>query len=691
MVDSGAKRSAIAWDLIKDRNSFPIKESMTNWRVADGGPARGVCGEITMTVSYRGHIVELPRVVVMKHQSAPFILGIEWIDAMRALVGTQDQKGMVFLPEDKERLFEWTNEKEVMLTESSICPAVLLPQKVKVEYDDHFSEAVNLNVQLEGPARDWQLFRNKVRSRTMHARTPQYLKIVLDADPSTLAEEKRRMRKSRRSPFFNNPVLVNIDEAPLYEEFITSHSDKRSDWIDMEIGAIIEEPTKPFIRAPPRSVLKSIKGQTVPARHRAFINFETPGGIKSDQWLISAANGEAKGGQWASPSCIVNSYNGVVEVPISNGGDRSVGWSYFRGRLVAVPFKDQSVVDCGTDDKVWESLANIEPDWYNNPEDIFEPNIDPGLTDDQREQVMTVLWNHRRLFAKKKGLTHLVEHYINTGDAKPVRTTPSRGSPTQRALIRDLVQKMCDEDVAEASNSPWASRVVLAPKPNGGVRFCVDFRSLNLITLKDNFPLPVMEDLINHLDGATYFSCVDLESGFWQIGVAEVDRLKTSFVTADGQYQFKRLPFGLQASPPNFQRLMNYVLGDLRWLECLCYLDDILIFGKTFEQHLERLNRVLQAIGDAGLTLNPKKCVFGTRCVKFLGHLIDVDGIHPNPEKVQAIKDFPKPMVVTSLRGFIGMASWYRKFILGFAEMARPLHDLLKKRSRRSKGLDGCS
>ena len=166
----------------------------------------------------------------------------------------------------------------------------------------------------------------------------------------------------------------------------------------------------------------------------------------------------------------------MVEIPISNGGDRSIGWSYFRGRLVAVPFKDQNVVDCGKDDKVWEALANIEPEWYNNPEDIFEPNIDPGLTDDKKEQVMTVLWNHRRLFAKKKGLTHLVEHYINTGDAKPVRTAPSRGSPAQRALIRDLVQKMC-EDVAEASNSPWASRVVLAPKSNGGIRFCVDFRS----------------------------------------------------------------------------------------------------------------------------------------------------------------------------------------------------------------------
>ena len=132
MIDTGAKRSAIALDLIKDRNSFPIKESMSNWRLADGEPARGVCGEISMTVSYRGHIIELPRVVVMRRQSAPFILGIEWIYAMRALVGTQDKKGVVILPEDKSILSDWTKQNEEKLVESSNSPGILLAQERKV-------------------------------------------------------------------------------------------------------------------------------------------------------------------------------------------------------------------------------------------------------------------------------------------------------------------------------------------------------------------------------------------------------------------------------------------------------------------------------------------------------------------------------------------------------------------------------
>ena len=159
---------------------------------------------------------------------------------------------------------------------------------------------------------------------------------------------------------------------------------------------------------------------------------------------------------------------------------------------------------------------------------------------------------------------------------------------------------MIDDDIVEPCNSPWSSRVVLAPKPNGhGIIFCVDFRAINKLCVPDVHPLPVMDDLIGHLDGATYYSTMDLEARFWQIPLAPGDSPKSCFVTSNVLYQFKRLPFGLQASPPNFQILMNRVLKDLLWTECLCYLDDILVYG-----------RVLQALEEAGLTLNPKKMYF---------------------------------------------------------------------------------
>ena len=143
---------------------------------------------------------------------------------------------------------------------------------------------------------------------------------------------------------------------------------------------------------------------------------------------------------------------------------------------------------------------------------------------------------------------------------------------------------MLDFGVVEPSNSPWSSPVVLAPKANGTLRFCVDYRRLNAVAVRDVYPLPVMEEVIGYLEGARYFSSVDLESGFWQIPIAEEHRHKTAFVTTDGLFQFKRLPFGLHSSPPNFQRLMDHVLGNLKWEECLCYLDDVLIFASRRAQ-----------------------------------------------------------------------------------------------------------
>ena len=221
--------------------------------------------------------------------------------------------------------------------------------------------------------------------------------------------------------------------------------------------------------------------------------------------------------------------------------------------------------------------------------------------------------------------------------------------------------------------------MLLAPKPNGGVCFCIDYRALNKVTVKDVHPLPIMDDLIGHLEEAKYYATTDLEAGFWQIPVAECDRPKTAIVTPDGLYQFKRLPFLLQASPPNFQRLMNFVLKEQLWTECLCYPDDILVYGESFEEHNFRVDHVPASLSAAGLTLNPDKCSFGMRDIKFLGHRIDAEGIRSDTKKVEAMSRFPRPDSTTKVVAFLEMASFYRKFTQGFSNIARPLHDLLKK------------
>ena len=170
----------------------------------------------------------------------------------------------------------------------------------------------------------------------------------------------------------------------------------------------------------------------------------------------------------------------------------------------------------------------------------------------------------------------------------------------------------------------------------------------------------------------------DLASGYWQVPVAEKDQCKIAFITPDGLYEFRRIPFGLNNAPSTFQRLIDKVLSRLKWHMCLVYLDDVLVFGKNFQEHQERLELVLMALEKAGLTLNVEKCVFATSRVEHLGHVIDGNGIRPHPDKVQALVNF-KTHDVKSLRGFLGLASYFRRFIPDFAAVASPLYGLLKK------------
>jgi len=331
--------------------------------------------------------------------------------------------------------------------------------------------------------------------------------------------------------------------------------------------------------------------------------------------------------------------------------------------------------------------VSTRPSPHTSHSDPQEFNINPELSDKDYAKFNALLNSYRDVFAwslEDLQVTQIYEHGINTGDAEPIHQTPYRTAPKERELIREQVKEMLESKIISPSRSPWAFPIVLVKKKTGEYRFCVDYRKLNDLIDKaggeDRYPLPLIDDLIGHLEGNEMFTTLDLMSGYWQIPLKEEDKAKTAFVTPEGLYQFEVLPFGLSTAPRAFQRTMDCVLAGLKWSTCLVYLDDIVVKSKlNTDSHLEKLKQVFDRFRSAKLKLKPQKCNFGFTEVKLLGHVISSNGVSPDPDKIKAVLDFPTPTKIKDVQSFLGLANYYRKFIINFSERARPLTLLTRK------------
>ena len=275
------------------------------------------------------------------------------------------------------------------------------------------------------------------------------------------------------------------------------------------------------------------------------------------------------------------------------------------------------------------------------------------------------------------GCTDLLKHTITLTTDTPVAQPYRRIPPYQLQEVRDHLDTLLRQDIIRPSASPYASPIVIVKKKSGAIRLCVDYRKLNAITVKDAFPLPRMEECIDALSGAKVFSTLDLASGYHQVLMDDADRQKTAFTTPFGLYEWTRLPFGLANAPAHFSRLMTYVMHEHLFQIMLVYLDDLLIYSGDMDEHLVRLQKIFDRLREVNLKLNPDKCSIAKNSVVFLGHVLTPEGLRTDPEKIRAVREFPRPATLTDVRSFLGLAGYYRKFIKDFAVRAKPLHHLL--------------
>lgn len=308
-----------------------------------------------------------------------------------------------------------------------------------------------------------------------------------------------------------------------------------------------------------------------------------------------------------------------------------------------------------------------------------QPVIRAGLPPEQKKQLLEFLDSNADLFTPEPGSTDTLEHTIPTGESPPTSQHPYRVPVAWQSAVREEVQKLLTLGIIKPSTSPWAAPIVTVRKKDGSLRMCVDYRKLNSVTSPDTYNMPRVEELIDNLSEANYITTLDLTKGYYQVPVRKCDQPKTAFVTPQGKFEFTKMPFGLRGAPSTFQRLMDTILTGAEDFSA-AYIDDVIIYSRTWTEHLDHLQAVFQRLRQAGLTLKQEKCQFAMATCSYLGHIVGNGHVQPELGKVKAVRDFATPKSKKDIRAFLGLVGYYRRFIPRFAEQSACLSDLTKQR-----------
>lgn len=330
-----------------------------------------------------------------------------------------------------------------------------------------------------------------------------------------------------------------------------------------------------------------------------------------------------------------------------------------------------------------DSATTILPNETDSSEfDVSLINFgDSPISEEWKDRLREGLAKRSQVFSTSEwdvGLAKGVKHQIRLTDPRPFRERSRRLAPADIEDVRKHLQELLQAGIIKESRSPYASPIVVVRKRNGTIRMCIDYRVLNSRTVPDQYTTPCIDDALNALSGSQWFSVLDLRSGYYHIAMSDEDKEKTAFICPLGFFEFERMPQGISGAPATFQRLMERAVGDMNLLQVLVYLDDLIIFGRTLEEHEERLLKVLDRLSEVGLKLSMDKCQICLPRVKYLGHIVSADGVEPDPEKIKAVTDWPQPTNLKTLQSFLGFCGYYRRFIAGYAAIVRPLTELTK-------------
>ena len=397
----------------------------------------------------------------------------------------------------------------------------------------------------------------------------------------------------------------------------------------------------------------------------------------------------------SQPEDLITSANGLKKALKQNNGKYFLINVRFREKATPSTTPDvgqlHAVTAATSADGRQEILVSPEPTPFDHPLDTAgvyssEPSAIKSLGGElvvEKQALDALLAKYQDVFPEglPPGMPpdrNVVHPITLEPNAKPSYRPMYRLSPEEKAECETQVKDLLDKGLIQPSSSPWGSPILFVPKPNGKLRMCCDFRMLNKATIKNKFPLPRIDDLLDVLHGKKVFSSLDLQSGYWQIALRPEDMKKTAFNTHFGHFEYKVMCFGLSNAPATFQSLMNDIFRDYLGKFVVVYLDDILIYSDTPEQHMKHLELVLKRLREHKLYAQMAKCDFGLSELKFLGHIVGAAGISPDPDKVKVVHDWPEPANAAELRSFLGLAQYFRKFIQGYAQAVCCLYDLLK-------------